>query len=249
MKTEQKFIDQFHRDGFCIEIDVIPESTVKALKQELSVAIEQESPLRREGIDDPLQVVCCPYYSNIFLDALEPDIYDRVDMLLGPDSIIYSYNNTSMPPGSGNFSSRVHRDSHSPYEKHLQSIGALVLLDDFSEENGATWYLPKSHTHDEKICEEDFFEKTERLIAPAGSVFFFHPRLLHAGGINRSSRQRDGLAIGFCKPNLKQRLNLPEILGTSTFSMSAQTRKKIGLNSQPPNSILEFYQNQSLWHD
>jgi len=250
MKTEQEFTDQFHQDGFCIEPNIIPEATVKALKQELSIAIEQEAPLRREGIDDPLQVACCPYYSGIFLDALEPYIFDRVDVLLGQKSIIYSYNNSSMPPGQGNFSSRVHRDSHLDFSQAIQSIGVIILLDEFTPHNGATWYLPKSHLHMEEVSDADFYKHARQLQLPAGSALFFHPHLVHAGGVNKSDTRRDALSLGFCKPNMKQRLNLPCLLKEKIPRIkNKRTLQKIGLNAQPPESIQQFYVKESIWYN
>lgn len=249
MHSDEAFKNQFHSDGFYLERDVIPRETVNILKHQLSVAIREEAQFRRAGIDDPLQVVCCPYYSNVFLDILSPHIFDRVDALLGRESIIYSYNNSSMPPNQGNFSSRIHRDSHLDFSPRIQSLGMIILLDDFSEDNGGTWYLPKSHLTESTPSEVDFYKQAQQLKSSAGSALYFHPHLLHAGGVNRTGNQRDALSIGFCKPNMKQRLSLPDLLGRSASAIrNPRILQKIGINSQPPKNIKEYYSRESIWY-
>src|SRR5690606_29920754 len=94
--------------GFCIIESLLSHARVAKLKYALLDAIEKESNLHRKGIDDPLQVICCPYYDDIFFRELEPEIYTLVNAILGEGCIFYNYSNSSISPGSVNFSGRIH---------------------------------------------------------------------------------------------------------------------------------------------
>lgn len=245
------FLSNFKKNGFFISPPLINRKILSQARHELHIAIEKEKKYsaEREGSDE-LQVICCPYYHHVFLELLSNPIFDRVDQILGRSSIIYSYNNSSMPAGRGNFSSKIHRDAQHSTGDHMESVGVLILLDDFTKKNGATWFLPGSHTMSAMPQPEQFYREAARLIAPAGSVFYFHPRLIHAGGVNSSKSQRDALAVGFVRPYMKQRLNLASILEKQIPKITDNRLiQKIGLSSQPPKSIEEFYKNQSLWNE
>lgn len=73
-------------------------------------------------------------------------------------------------------------------------MGATILLDDFTAENGATYFLPNSQLMNEAPSEEDFYKNAKRVIAPAG-IWFFNARIWHAGGQNHTNNWRHALTI------------------------------------------------------
>lgn len=238
------------KNGYYIQHDAVAKADAVALKKLLSDAISQEEGLREKSAShDPLQVVCCPYYHISFIELLEDSVFPLVDEVLGASSIIYSYNNSSISPGASNFARQVHRERDYSTGEYFDSIGVLLLLDDFSCDNGATWFLPGSHMIDGKLSESAFYLSASRLLASAGTAFYFHPRLYHASGENLTSLQRDALSIGFCRPYMKQRLDLPSLLLSRFGSVfSAKSMVKIGAGSVPPKSLEEFYRrNPLLW--
>ena len=87
-----------------------------------------------------------------------------------------------MPPQAVNYSGRIHVDCPRLISGYMTNVGATILLDDFTEENGATWYLPNSHGQSEPPDEKFFYANARRVIAPAGSVWLFNARTWHAGG-------------------------------------------------------------------
>jgi ectoine hydroxylase-related dioxygenase (phytanoyl-CoA dioxygenase family) len=122
------------------------------------------------------------------------------------------------------------------------AVASLITLDDFTEENGATWYLPGSHLIKKQPEEEFFYRHAERLIVPKGSVFYFNPRLWHAGGMNRSATWRNSLIIAYAKPWMKQRVDIPRFMAhIDRRSMSDEIKQLLGFYSQPPSSFDEFY--------
>ena len=225
----------------------ISQQNVILLKAALEKAIQIEKSFHRES-DDPCQVVCCPVYDDIFLNVLRGELFSVVDALLGEAAILYSYNNSTMLPGKGNFSSKIHVERSYSTGNYLEMLGMMILLDDFTVDNGATWYLPGSQRVDERPDQTDFYQKAERLIAPSGSVFLFHPRLWHAGGINHTAEKRHALSIGFCQPYMKQRIDLVALLAGQKKDFSIDIKQKIGFYAKPPSTIADFYVKKSVWN-
>jgi ectoine hydroxylase-related dioxygenase (phytanoyl-CoA dioxygenase family) len=147
-----------------------------------------------------------------------------------------------MPPNGRNYSVRVHTDSPRIIPGYVTNMGATILLDDFTEENGATWYLPRSQSRADAPPEDEFYATAKRLIAPAGSVLFFNARIWHAGGDNHTDRWRHALTINMCRPYMKQRIDIPRAMqGMDLSRVSDQVKQKLGFFSQPPASLEEYY--------
>jgi ectoine hydroxylase-related dioxygenase (phytanoyl-CoA dioxygenase family) len=121
-------------------------------------------------------------------------------------------------------------------------MGATILLDDFTEENGATWFLPGSHERADMPTEEEFYGGARRVVARAGTVFFFNARLWHAGAANTTSHWRHALTINACRPYMKQRIDIPRAMaGMDLTGVSDRVRQKLGFFAQPPASLDEYY--------
>ena len=123
----------------------------------------------------------------------------------------------------------------------------MLLLDDFTEENGGTLFLLGSQQRPEKPEPASFFAQAKRLVAAAGSILLFHPHIWHAGGVNQSSHRRDALTLGFCRPYMKQRLNYPVMFAERAGHYSEAIKQKLGFNAVSPTSLPEFY-SQSGWN-
>ena len=120
-------------------------------------------------------------------------------------------------------------------------MAALILVDDFTEANGATYFLIGSHDSLKPPSDEVFYEKAERLIAPAGSVLFWHPRLWHAGGKNSTAAWRHALTVVMCRPYMKQRIDIPRALSHLDVSrMSPRVYQKLGFLAQVPANYDEY---------
>lgn len=231
--------EAFGRHGLALFESVIDIATVATLKQKLATAIDEEAALRRPH-DDGYQVVCCPYYDDAFLDIAEQHVFALVNGLLGEDCILYNYSNSCLAAGAGNFSSHIHVERYYT-SGFLEGVGVMILLDDFTEENGGTLFLLGSQQLPEKPAPAAFFDQAKRLVAPAGSILLFHPHIWHAGGVNHSTQRRDALTLGFCRPYMKQRLNYPVMFAERAAGYSEPIRQKLGFYATSPTSLNEFY--------
>ncbi len=240
------FKAQINDEGFCLVEGLLDNETINSLRRQTEYAIEKEAEYHgTTQFRDYGAVQCCPMYGGPFIDLLDnKNLVEPVNLIMGEGCIIWSYITTSLPPGSPNFTTRVHVDRPRLFQNYCESAGTLILLDDFTESNGATWYLPKSHTRADEPTEEEFYATAKRLLAPAGSVFFFNLRLWHAGGFNKTNTWRHALSIGFVRPYLKQKFDIPKILqsnGTDVSSISNYAKQKLGFYSIPPASLDEYW--------
>jgi ectoine hydroxylase-related dioxygenase (phytanoyl-CoA dioxygenase family) len=240
------FKDAIREDGFCLVQNLLDDEVLNSLRKHAAFSIDKESAYHgTTNYRDYGAVQCCPMYDGPFLDLLENrSLIEPMNLVMGEGCIIWSYITTSLPPGSPNFTTRIHVDRPRLFPNYCESAGSLILLDDFTEENGATWYLPKSHVRADEPTEEEFYATAKRLIAPAGSVFFFNLRLWHAGGFNRTDKWRHALSVGFVRPYIKQKFDLPKVLsqqGIDTSTLSDYVKQKLGFFAIPPASLDEYW--------
>ena len=138
--------------------------------------------------------------------------------------------------------SRIHVDSPRIIPGYITNLGVTIALDDFTEDNGATYFLPKSHTMAEPPSEEYFYANAKRFIAKAGSVWFFNARIWHAGGDNKTSEWRHGLTLNMCRPYMKQRIDIPRAMAHMDLSkLSEKALQKLGFLAQTPANYDEYY--------
>jgi ectoine hydroxylase-related dioxygenase (phytanoyl-CoA dioxygenase family) len=144
---------------------------------------------------------------------------------------------------SSNYSHQIHRDVRT-YSKDFQFIiNTLVMLDDFTTENGATLLLSGSHHIKEKPSEDYFIKNAVPAIAPAGSILIFNSNIWHAAGDNMSSSVRRSITPMYSRPFVKQQFDYPRSLGYHTQHLYSElTRQVIGFNSRTPETLDQWYQ-------
>ena len=247
--NRDKFLKSFHEEGYVVIENVFSESFVNDIQPQLKTAIEEESKYHdTENHKDYGMLLACPIYGGKILEVPENrDYIEPFNWVLGDTCIMWVYTSSCMPPNKANHSSRIHVDRPYFNGDFIDSMGSLILLNDFSEENGATYLLPKSHLSPKDPNEDYFYQNAERLVAPKGSVFYFNLRLWHAGGQNKSTQWRNALGIGMIRPFLKQRIDLPRAMkDVDTSHISEYALQKMGFYAQPPTSIQEYYYNSKV---
>lgn len=231
--------------GYAVIQGILPPEIIEPLKIELESAIQAEEDFRQKS-NVPSHfgmVLLCSLYGGKLVEVLGLDsLMQPFEWILGEGCIIYAYTSSSMPPHGENYSARIHVDSPRLIPGYPTNVGATILLDDFTEENGATWFVPHSHGRAEAPSDEEFYATGKRLIAPAGSVFYFNARLWHAGGRNGTGQWRHALTINMCRPYMKQRIDIPRAMAhMDHMAYSQRIRQKLGFLSQTPANYDEFY--------
>lgn len=238
----------FSRDietrGYAIVPDVLDLAFIQQAKVALAQAIEEEA--RYHGSTDYKDygmVLLCSLYNRVFLDIFDNQRLTGVfDSVLGDGCIVYAYTSSSMPPGKTNFSRRIHVDSPRVIPNYTTNVGATILLDDFTLENGATYFLPHSQERESMPSDDEFYGSAQRLVAKAGTVWFFNARIWHAGGQNYTQSWRHALTINMVRPWMKQRIDIPRAMAHMDLSdMSEVVQQKLGFHSQVPANYGEYY--------
>jgi ectoine hydroxylase-related dioxygenase (phytanoyl-CoA dioxygenase family) len=242
--TADELRTRIETDGYVILRDVLSPSFIARAKQELIQAIAAESGRYGPRAErDYGMVMLCALHGGSFLDLFDNErLLAPFNAVLGDECIVYAYTSSSMPPGGVNYSGRIHVDSPRIIRGYVTNMGVTILLDDFTADNGATWFLPGSHERAETPTEEEFYQAARRVIAPAGSAFFFNARLWHAGGVNTTSSWRHALTINVCRAYMKQRIDIPRAMaGMDLTGTSDTVKQKLGFFAQPPASLEEYY--------
>ena len=99
-----------------------------------------------------------------------------------------------------NYSVRIHTDCPRIIPGYVTNMGVTILLDDFTEENGATWYLPGSHTGRPRRRARAVLRDGDRLNRAGGIRLLLQRAALARGGDNLTERWRHALTINGVGP-------------------------------------------------
>lgn len=160
----------------------------------------------------------------------------------GAEYILNSYgavDNTDAPDAYRH-GLRFHRDVRTWSDGFRLMINMLVMVDDFTPENGATRYVPGSHRVRERPAEAEF-EAAERMTGIAGTIVLFDSNLWHAAAPNRTPQSRRALTLTFTRAFMKQQLDYPRLLGED-FPCNDRMRQLLGYNARVPATLDEWYQ-------
>ncbi len=180
-----------------------------------------------------------------FVQLLEP--ISRADELLtayfSGKYILNSYGGFINEKSANTYSKNMHRDVRTYTGDLKLMINLLVMLDDFTLENGATYLLSQSHARADRPDEAYFYEHADRAVGKKGSLLIFDSHVWHATGNNTTDEVRRALTITLTKPNFKQQADYPRMWGYE--KMDTQTEylnQVIGYYSRVPASLEEYFQ-------
>ena len=119
------------------------------------------------------------------------------------------------------------------------AISALVCVDDFTPETGATFVLPGSHKFDAFPSPE--FAKTheKQIVAKAGSIIMLDSMVYHRAGENTSGKTRRAISQIYTTPMIKQQISLPKAL-EGRYVDDPFLAKFLGYESETAENVLEW---------
>jgi len=242
----EAMLERFHRDGVAVISAVIDATMVAKLHSELCSAIEQDLQ-SYPNVFDAGMVHNCMFRGQQMASLLDcEEMNEFVAQILSPTFIVYAYQSSSLSPSSGNYGSRVHVDSPRLIPGYVTNLGAIFPLNDFTLDNGATYYLPGSQNLEQPPTDEEFYESAKRIEAKAGDLILFHGRVYHAAGINNTEHSRHSLTINFCRSYMRQRFDYPRMMNQQNIEQfSDNTKKLMGWNVRVPTHLDQFYLPES----
>jgi ectoine hydroxylase-related dioxygenase (phytanoyl-CoA dioxygenase family) len=236
--------DRVLTEGFTVVRRAVDRDVATELRSALARLVAQQRACAddRAAADD--YIVHNPMVlDRRFLDLLEnPTIIDSLDTFLGPTSILYAYRSSSMHAGGSNDSRRVHVDSPRVIPEYMTNLGVIVALDDFTDDNGATFFLPRSFERTDQPCDEEFFAGAQRVHPKRGDLVVFNARTFHSGGVNVTDQDRHAVGMNWCRSFMRQRFDYPRLIGDELGdSLSPTLRRVLGFDVRVPTSLDEYY--------
>lgn len=151
--------------------------------------------------------------------------------VLGPHITLYGCAGNAVGPGAPG--GVYHRDAafmpaDAPWPVELN---VLYMLDDFTEENGATMVVPGSHLRlASEMTSESFQHEAVSITGAAGSAVLFDNRVWHAIGANRTPDvTRHAFLTLYCVAWLRPQTNWTMITAPALYeSTTPQLRELLG---------------------
>ncbi|WP_341313904.1 phytanoyl-CoA dioxygenase family protein [Paraburkholderia sp. IMGN_8] len=172
------------------------------------------------------------------LSVLEP-VFKR---FFDGNFVLNSYGGVINERDSRSYVQNVHRDIRFGSDTRRFMLNALVMLDDFTLDNGATHILSHSQNIAKQPDDETFYAQASRATGERGSVLLFDSRMWHATGRNATNAPRRALTLTFTSPFFKPQLDYARLFGYGSLDRcNAWMRQVLGFNARVPESLDEFY--------
>jgi hypothetical protein len=199
---------EVHDRGYVVLPELVPREAMAAVKVAALPLLTHDGRNEIEGyrtrrvysvIEKTL--VCNPLVEHPLILAL-------LDQLLMPNYLLSQLQVIDIHPGEV-AQPLHHDDGFYPIPRPRRAISAATIwaVDDFTEENGATLVLPKSHLWDDRIPAAADTRELVPAVMPSGSAIFFLGTLWHGAGANRSAVSRMAATAQYCEPWARQQEN------------------------------------------
>lgn len=245
MHPDHALLDAFAQDGLAIVPGVLPRADALAMRPLLQQAIDDD--IRRwegaPGYIDQWMVHNLMLRGQPFLELLEnPVLHAYLGAVLGDTCILYAYTSSSMPPSGSNYSRRIHVDSPRVIPGYVTNVGITLALDDFTAQNGATEFLPRSQWRTDAPSQAEFESGAVPAFLRAGDAAFFNARTWHRGGSNATTTPRHAVTLNCCRSYMRQRFDYPRLVTPELVArLGPVGRRFLGFNVRVPASLEEYY--------
>ncbi|WP_422083503.1 phytanoyl-CoA dioxygenase family protein [Ulvibacterium sp.] len=184
---------------------------------------------KEEGTDRLADLVNKGSVFDIFYT--HPRVLSGIEAVLGQTYKLSSLNYRAAKPGKGQ--QRLHVDwKNAVASGSFKVCNSIWLLDDFTEHNGSTRIVPK--THKSSILPEEAMSDPNdehpdeiRIMAPAGSVFIFNSHVWHGGTTNQTSHDRRSIHSYFCTRDQPQQIDQRECITREVLQRIGEKGKYI----------------------
>lgn len=160
-----------------------------------------------------------------------PRVLAGIEAVLGQAYKLSSLNYRAAKPNQG--LQKLHVDwKNTVVNGAYQVCNSIWLLDDFTEHNGSTRIVPKSHKFSELPDEamENPLDKHPdeiRILAPAGSVFVFNSHVWHGGTTNQTNQVRRSIHSYFCTREQPQQIDQKKYITEETLQRIGEEGRRI----------------------
>ncbi len=240
-------IEEIEHRGFTVIDGGFDAGTLERFRSSLESLHEQQ--IARCGGADAMRrigeygVVRAPlaFDEQFLAAATHDDVLAIAERMTGGYVLLTQQNGNLNTSGDQHSQSAFHRDL--PYQHFTSSrplaLNALLCLDDFTAETGATAVLPGSHRVP-AFPSDDYVARNEvPVTAPAGSYLIMDGMLYHRAGRNVSGRPRRALNHVYAIPLMKQQIVLPALL-EGKWADRPELARLLGYESDPARSVDDY---------
>jgi len=243
MNVDPAKIQEIQERGFAIVPRLLEPREVPVLRSLLEACIQEDLERYGKSYSDAWMVQNLMVRGAPFARFLENEtLHAYLSALLTDTCIVYAYTSSSMPPGGSNYSHRIHVDCPRLIPHYTTNVGVMVALDDYTSENGATYFLPGSQTRADAPSSEEFMAKAERVYPRAGDAVVFNARTFHMGAANSTSTARHAITMNVCRSYMRQRFDYPRLVPNDVLDGLGEVgRRFLGFNVRIPTSLEDYY--------
>lgn len=243
----ETFNRQMHQRGWFLFPEFVPHDLIERLKYDLEIAytrcreIQVESGI--EGSEGSGHHICMFGASFLEYLSLFEKLNPHAEAFFGGKYILNTMGGNILKSGMS-YASHIHRDMRSHSGSLPLMMNTLVMLDQFTVENGATWLMHRGHEWPNKPTEEEFAEESFQITGNAGSIVFFNSNLWHRAGENVTEKPRMALTPVFSKPFYKQQFEYSQLCDDNT---SPWLKQIFGWYSRVPKTMDQWYNKDRFY--
>lgn len=235
-------IGQLQREGYLILRNVVDASWLEELRAAVARLLEIEgdnagAEFRKE--ENARRLANLVDKGEVFRRVIcHPDVLAAAEAVLGPDFKLGSLNYRSAEPHSDS-AQPLHCDMGLlPDELGNSVFNSIWLLDNFTPENGATRFVPGSHTW-RKLPREGMADpnaphpEQQLALGSAGDIILMNAHMWHGGTANRTGAHRRSLHGFFVRGDQPQQQYQKRLLRPETqAALSPALRRILALDDE-----------------
>ena len=222
--------------GYVVFERIVPAEAVEAVRADVASRL---GPRGRNGFEGfATQRLYGVLEKTDACDALveHPLVLGMLDRILEPNYLLSQVQAISISPGEAQ-QPLHHDDAFYPWPRPRPPLAgtAMWALDAFTEQNGATVVIPRSHCWPSRVPDSSDLRSARPVVMPEGSLLFFVGTLWHAGGANRAEAPRLALTAQYCAPWCRPQENFSLSVSRERARRSSEHLKRmLGYSIHPP---------------
>jgi hypothetical protein len=245
-KSVPDFLDEMRTRGWSQFDSVVPPDELAALRAAVDDACERCREVQLEkglpNTEGTAHHVLA--FEGPFMDFLTRYYLDaEIEAFFQSKYVLNSFGAVVTRKDAASYAMNPHRDVRSFTGEFKLILNLLLMVDDFTLQNGATHLLTGSHLRPERPSTEAFQSGAHRLTGKAGTICLFDSNLWHAAGRNTTDAPRRAITLTFSKGLVKPQFDYIRFFGEDRVArMDPRLRQMLGWDARVPASLDEWYQ-------